>query len=210
MKIKKQVYPKTTRLSYTAPKAQITEKLDGSNLAIGVSEGKLYICMRNNIIESSEIGEHKNMLYKGLYAWVNEHEEFLKEEIHEGSVMCGEWLGMGKLKYPKEMTDKRFFMFAKARFTEDLGLTKIRRERDLLNFCFESHDIPEFIDVVPCVQILNFFPSVEDCNVIYTEYSECVDRNVEGFVINYLGSIHKYVRMKNGKIEPHKEGVKND
>lgn len=38
---------------------------------------------------------------------------------------------------------------------------------------------------------------------IYEKYLSKVNRNVEGFVINYKNMITKYVRMKNGKLQEH-------
>jgi len=205
MKIRKSIYPKTKRLSYKPQQAEITEKLDGSNLAIGKLEDKIYICLRKNIIEFSEIEEYKGLLYKGLYSWLLENKENLKEVIYDGSVICGEWLGMGKLKYPQNMMDKRFYMFAKARFTKELDLKNIMWDREKLGYCFISGKIPDFIEVVPFVRSLDAMPTVEDCDKIYSEYAELKNRNIEGFVINYLGSIKKYVRMKSGKLEKHRE-----
>lgn len=44
-------------------------------------------------------------------------------------------------------------------------------------------------------------PSLDDLNVLYDNYRESVNRNVEGFVLCMLSSnnISKYVRMKDSK-----------
>jgi hypothetical protein len=47
--------------------------------------------------------------------------------------------------------------------------------------------------------------SIDKLNGLYDAYSQSVNRNVEGFVINIGGRISKYVRMKNGKLEDHFE-----
>lgn len=64
----------------------------------------------------------------------------------------------------------------------------------------ESQTIPNFIATVPKVTELNVLPNKEHLDSIYKKYCEQVNRNVEGFVINYKNIISKYVRMKNGKV----------
>ena len=50
---------------------------------------------------------------------------------------------------------------------------------------------------------MNVIPTKEHLDSIYTKYCEKVNRNVEGFVVNYKNIISKYVRMKNGKLQEH-------
>ena len=110
--IKKSIYPKTKRLG-SLKDIIITEKLDGSNLAFFKKDGVVYIATRNNILNTKEdLIENKNILYKGMQGWLDENLSKLEENLFEGAVVCGEWIGMGKLKYPH--LDKRFYMFAKA------------------------------------------------------------------------------------------------
>lgn len=109
--IKKIIYPKTERVKISSENnCEITEKLDGSNLCIFKLENKIYIAQRNNIYEVDEINkdEVKNILYKGLYVWLLEHKEFFKTELQESSCLCGEWIGMGKLKYSIDEFEQRF------------------------------------------------------------------------------------------------------
>jgi hypothetical protein len=46
-------------------------------------------------------------------------------------------------------------------------------------------------------------PTKAHLDSIYEKYTNKVNRNVEGFVVNYNNIISKYVRMKNGKMKEH-------
>lgn len=202
--IKKEIYPKTQRIICEGAKIQITEKLDGSNLVIfKTEEGKLGIAQRNNIFEVDELIDNSDRLYKGLLAWILEHKDELQDELYEGSAICGEWLGMGKLKYDVGEFDKRFYMFAKARITDEFELTNIIYDHDLFIYPFNSQTIPSFIGIVPIVSEINNIPNKKQLDSLYEKYTEKVNRNVEGFVVNYDNRITKYVRMKNGKLQEH-------
>ena len=48
--IKKEIYPKTKRVSCVGDKVYITEKIDGSNMVIFKKDDLLYIAQRKNII----------------------------------------------------------------------------------------------------------------------------------------------------------------
>lgn len=200
--VKKSLYPKTKRLSCSGEKVQVTEKLDGSNLCFFKLDGVVHIGQRNTIFRFDEIDEHPKLLYKGLYAWLKENEESL-HKIREGSVVCGEWLGMGKLKYTVDEFDKRFYMFAKANIDEEFKLKNLQYEHNNFLYPFEEFIIPSCIGVVPVVENLKYIPSKEDLDKIYARYVQKVNRNVEGFVVNYNNAIQKYVRMKNGQLQEH-------
>lgn len=197
--LKKTVYPKTERIKLDNH-ITITEKIDGSNLCFAKKNGQLLICQRNNIISLGEIEENKNIVYKGLYAWLQEHGKELESLLIEGSVICGEWIGMGNLKYN---FNSRFFMFAKANMNDNFELYNLLYERELFIYSFVNQEIPGYISLVPLVA------SVTSVNLsfldnLYSLYVEQTGRNVEGFVINYgSGITRKYVRMKNGKLEEH-------
>ena len=107
--LKKQIYPKTKRVTCSGAKIEITEKLDGSNLCIFKKEDKLYIAQRNTILCFDELEERQKLVYKGLYQWLKDNYELLNT-IRNDAVVCGEWLGMGKLKYSVDEFDKRFFI----------------------------------------------------------------------------------------------------
>lgn len=202
--IKKEIYPKTQRVICEGAKIQITEKLDGSNLVIFKLNDDLYIAQRNTIFNCNEINdENKQSLYKGLYQWIDDNMETLYNELHEGSAICGEWLGMGKIKYDVSEFDKRFYMFAKANITEGFDLYNLNYDHELFIYQFASQEIPKFIGVVPVVKEIRNIPNKEQLDKIYEEYTNKEKRNVEGFVVNYDNRITKYVRMKNGKLQEH-------
>jgi len=201
--IKKSLYPKTKRVSCTGDTVYLTEKLDGSNLVFFKKDNKLYISQRNNIICIDELETSKDVLYKGLYQWLLDNKDVLVNELHDNSAICGEWLGMGCLKYSVDEFDKRWYMFAKANIDDDYNLYNLIYDHDLFIYPFVSQKIPSFIGIVPEVAELNVLPTKEHLDSVYSKYCDKVNRNVEGFVINYKNMITKYVRMKNGKLSEH-------
>lgn len=201
--IKKEIYPKTQRVICEGAKIQITEKIDGSNLTIFKLNDELYIALRNTILNLNEIEENKQVLYRGLYQWIIDNSLILETELHNNSVICGEWIGMGCLKYPVDEFDKRFYMFAKANIDENFELSNLNYNHDLFIYPFISQKIPNFIGVVPVVTEINNIPNKLQLDSIYEKYCEKVKRNVEGFIVNYDNRVTKYVRMKNGKLAEH-------
>ena len=202
--IKKCIYPKTERVKVEQSNVcEVTEKLDGSNLCIFKKNDILYIAQRNNIFSIEEIEEAKDKLYSGLYAWLIEHRKALEKELRNDSCICGEWLGMGKLKYDVGEFDKRYYMFAKANINDDFELYNIYYYHELFKYPFGSLEIPSFIGIVPVAYELGIVPTKEKLDELYEKYCQKVNRNVEGFVVNYSNHITKYVRMKNGKLQEH-------
>lgn len=200
--IKKEIYPKTKRLSCQGDKVYVTEKLDGSNLVFFKKNDTLYFAQRNTIYSFDEIEENKDKLYKGLYQWLSDNKQVF-DDLHNNSAICGEWLGMGCLKYSVDEFDKRYYMFAKANIDDDFNLYNLIYMHDLFVYPFQSQVIPKCIGIVPEVIELNVLPTKEHLDSIYDKYTNKVKRNVEGFVINYKNIITKYVRMKNGKLTEH-------
>lgn len=201
--IKKSIYPKTKRLSCTPKPIVVTEKMDGSNLCFFKKDNTLHIAQRNTIFTYDEVEQNQKSLYKGLYNWLKENYEALNS-IRENAVVCGEWMGMGKLSYPQTEFDKRFYMFAKANIDEDMKLHNMYYDHELFIFPFENNTIPDCIGVVPVVTNLFHAPSKEELDQLYEDYTaKKLDRKVEGFVVNQNNSILKYVRMKNGKLSDH-------
>ena len=159
--IKKTIYPKTERVKISSENVcEITEKLDGSNLCIFKLNEKLYIAQRNNIygIDEIDTNEVKQIIYKGLYAWLLEHKAFLELELQDNSCLCGEWIGMGKLKYPVDEFEQRFYMFAKANVNPQMELYNFRYYQSLFIYPFKTQIIPNFIGVVPIAYKLGIVP----------------------------------------------------
>lgn len=201
--IKKEIYPKTKRVNCLGDKVYITEKLDGSNLAIFKKDEKLYFAQRKNIFSLDELEEVKGILYKGLYQWIKDNSECLQTHLLDNAVLCGEWLGMGQIKYPIDEFDKRFYMFAKANIDEEFSLYNLKYNHELFNYPFVNQIIPNFIGIVPEVTKIDVLPDKIILDGLYRNYTKKVQRKVEGFVINYKDTISKYVRYKNGKLTEH-------
>lgn len=200
--IRKEIYPKTKRVSCAGDKVYVTEKLDGSNLVFFKKDDELYFAQRNNIFKFDELEENKDKLYKGLYQWLLDNKEVF-EDLHNNSAICGEWLGMGCLKYTVDEFDKRWYMFAKANIDDDFNLYNLIYDHELFIYPFQSQIIPTCIGIVPEVAELNVLPTKTHLDSIYDKYVNKVGRNVEGFVVNYKNIISKYVRMKNGQLREH-------
>ena len=205
--IKKSIYPKTTRLGRHKTTVTITEKLDGSNLVFfkhPVSE-ELWIAQRNRMYRLSQIDgpEVFQGILKGLYGWLKEHGETLRDELHAGSAVVGEWIGMGRIKYDLDQMN-RFHIFAKANVSKDLELYNIKYDNELFIYPFKDQIIPNYMSVVPLIEDLHAFPSVEYMDELYREYSHSLGRSVEGFCVSDGQLVRKYVRMKNGNLQDHK------
>ena len=200
--IRKEIYPKTQRVKCDGDKVYVTEKLDGSNLVFFKKDEELYFAQRNNIFNFNEIEENKDKLYKGLYQWLLDNKEVF-EDLHNNSAICGEWLGMGCLKYSVDEFDKRWYMFAKANVDDDFNLYNLIYDHELFVYPFQSQVMPKCMGVVPEVTELNVLPTKAHLDSVYQKYVDKVGRNVEGFVVNYKNIISKYVRMKNGQSREH-------
>lgn len=199
--IKKEIYPKTKRISIDGFKVQLTEKLDGSNLTLFKKDNILYIAQRKNIFAFEELEEVKTILYKGLYNWLLENGEYLKTHLLNNSCICGEWLGMGQLTYTIDEFDKRLYMFAKANIDDEFNLYNLIYDHTLFIYTFDNQELPKFIGEVPIIKDITYIPNKEILDKIYSEYCEKVkNRNVEGIVINVNNNVVKYVRMKNKKL----------
>lgn len=197
--IKKTLYPKTKRVKLEN-KIVITEKLDGSNIGFFKVNGELLIAQRNNIFTMEEVD--KNMAYRGLIAWLQEHGQDLQNKLIEGSGFFGEWIGMGKIKYLD--LDKRVYMFAKANL--DKGEIKnLCYEHELFKYPFVEQEIPDYIGIVPVVEVRKTYPDLDTLNYNYELYKTKVQRDVEGFIVAQNNNVNKYVRMKNGKLQDHHE-----
>ena len=146
--IKKEIYPKTKRVSCTGDKVYLTEKLDGSNLAFLKKDDELYVAQRKNIFKITELEEVKDILYKGLYQWLIDNKDVLIDELHNDSAICGEWLGMGQIKYSVDEFDKRFYMFAKANIDDEFNLYNLIYDHSL--FIYLSVYKPKNTNLYSC------------------------------------------------------------
>ena len=214
---KQKLYPKTQRLRVAGEIVNITEKIDGANLVFFKYEGKLHIAERHAIFILDEIN---NLQYGALRPFLEKYGKLLEDSIVENAAICGEWLGMAKrIKYPKDIFDKLWYMFAKAnvRITYDNNLKKdvfelynLKYDHDLFKYSFVNQEIPEIIGIVPLVTVMKTIPTKEMLDELYDEYRERVGRKVEGFVIEHKNSILKYVRYKNGKFSEHVDRYPKD
>ena len=209
--IKMVLYPKTTRYSENEKGYVLTEKLDGSNLGIGKIGEQIYVCQRNYVFTLEEIINGTKLEYKGLRDWLLEYGQELKELIYDGSIMFGEWLGMGKISYLHlDKFKNKFYMFAKGRIKlndDKLELSNLVYDLDLLHYVFINQEFPDFILRVPLVRGIKDL-SLENLDNLYENYVEKEGRKVEGFIIYDKRSkvIKKYVRYnRSGQLVPHKE-----
>lgn len=209
---KKTLYPKTQRLGKEKVYIEITEKLDGSNLGIGKLDGELFVATRNNIFKAKDYNDPKvkQIMYKGLHPWLEANAAELENSLHEGSIIFGEWIAMGRIVYPNEMKHN-FYMFSKANIASfEEEVTNLYYKRELLAYPFVDQVIPECIRLVPQLKIDFEYQgnprelTIEEMDIIYDRYLEEVGRPVEGFIMNVNNNIKKYVRNKGGKIEPHR------
>lgn len=199
--INKQIYPKTKRIPLSNT-IYVTEKIDGSNLGLFNLNDKLYIAQRGLVFSIDEIEEIKSKMYRGLYAWLKENAENIN--LNNNSCIFGEWLGMGQIKYG-EIFNEKLLMFAKANADDEFNVTNLNYDHSLFKYSFINEERPTFIGLVPMVSVLNKMPTKEELDKLYLDYSNLVNRKVEGLIVNFNNNILKYVRFKNGKEEEHHE-----
>lgn len=202
--IKQSIYPKTPRVGNKRNNFIITEKLDGSNLCIFKYEDKLHFAQRNTILTMEDLTENSKLFYKGLVGWIQENIEQLNN-IMNNAVLCGEWIGMGKIGYGGTDIDKKFYMFAKANIIVEDGnfsLKNIIYKQDLFKYSFIEQQPIECVGVVPVVVEEVSDVSIAYLDDLYEDFTKDLGRNCEGFIIynEATNKIDKYVRMKDGKM----------
>ena len=167
-------------------------------------QGILVIAQRNNLFTMDEALDevNKGILYKGLRGWLEENGQDLQSILIEGSGFFGEWIGMGKIKYPD--LDKKVYMFAKANY-DGKEIKNLYYEHELFKYPFENQEFPDYIGIVPVVEERDSYPEIETLDYKYELYKVKVKRDVEGFIIAQNNNVNKYVRMKNGQLQPHHE-----
>lgn len=124
-------WPKLARLNRDIV---ITEKIDGTNAAVGITEdGEVYAQSRTRIITP------QNDNY-GFARWVEKHAESLTDELGPG-LHFGEWWGRG-IQRGYGLTTKRFSLFNVARFRPAL-------HRDDLGYKGIAYEDDTVLDIVP-------------------------------------------------------------
>lgn len=214
-KFKKTLYPKTQRFNDSVSYWQITEKLDGSNLTLFKYCGELWVGTRNYVFCYEDVESKNDIGYDGLYGWLKEHADDIKNFLEEEDAICGEWIGMGQIKY-RDALKHKFYVFGRGKIVVDrekdlYKIVAINRNVPYLEDWLSNTDVCEYMGVVPCV---SKFESVsnKDCasvlDNLYNNYTFKVGHAVEGFVLTnlYTGQPFKYVRLKRNKLEPHQEG----
>lgn len=124
-------FPKIARLEKTCV---ITEKLDGTNAAVVVTEeGEVYAQSRTRVITP----ENDNF---GFAAWVADHADDLRYGLGEG-VHFGEWWGQG-IQRGYGLDEKRFSLFNTGRWTSDYnnGIGGVETHR--CHECPPCHVVP--------------------------------------------------------------------
>lgn len=205
--IKYSIYPKTPRVDINM-QYQITEKLDGATLGIGKYDGKVYIFLKNNILCEDEIDTYKNILYKDLYSYIKENLDDLRCNLHDNTIVFGEWIGMGNIKYDNF---NKYYLFAKAKIvnlkydTGEISLDYMNYEIDKLMYAFKYFLIPHYMNTVPVVGVGSYNIGKLTLDSLYEEYVSKVGRQVEGFVIynEMFKQPMKYIRLKRGKLQEH-------
>lgn len=97
-----EAYPKTPRLRRTVI---ITEKIDGTNAAVGVQpDGTVYAQSRNRLITPGKTTDNA-----GFAAWVDDNADFLRDTLGLG-LHFGEWWGAG-IQRNYGLHCKRFSLF---------------------------------------------------------------------------------------------------
>lgn len=206
--INKKLYPKTSRFGLY-DKTIITEKVDGSNVGFFKYENELYVAQRNFIYKAKDAESLKDILYKGMLAWLNENAAHLEKNLHQNSGFFGEWLGMGKLNYKNRFTEN-VLMFAKFNITPEMEVQNMYYDPELLIYPFLEQKIPEYIGKVPLVSLFTEYPSIRDLDDLFLRYENNVDSLVEGFILINNNQVVKYVRRKSGgKLEPHRADYKD-
>lgn len=187
--VKQTLFPKIKRVEINK-KYQITEKLDGSNLGIAKIGYSLYFCQRNTILTTFDIHDNKNILYKNLENWIIENKETLLETLNDNTIIFGEWLGMGHIKY-KEFKNN-FNIFAKAKieyYYDDIvddicfKINNLNYNLKEIKYAFKNETIPNFISLVPIVDNNLELINKQTLDELYDAYNKSQDRIIEGFVI---------------------------
>ncbi len=196
-KIKKTMYPKTLRI--TDDRYVVTEKLDGSNLGIANVNGELVYFTRKWMISANNVSEAQ---YPELRLFNEMYEDEIMSYLPINTVVFGEWIGQGRIKYKIDKTDmsKRFYAFAFAGLRPDFMKPEAERFtyiKYVHEWKHEELEQPEWINFVP---YLGTAETKDEAIGLYREVSLLDNESVsEGLVIRNGNVPRKYVVHKHGK-----------
>jgi hypothetical protein len=126
-------FPKIARLEKDCV---VTEKIDGTNAAVCVTEdGLVYAQSRTRVITP----ESDNF---GFAAWVADHADDLRYGLGEG-IHFGEWWGKG-IQRGYGLDEKRFSLFNTGRWTSKYNLERVNLDTPLHTVC----------DQCPCCHVV--------------------------------------------------------
>ena len=116
-----QPWPKIHRLQR---EIVITEKIDGTNAAVGVDEnGRVWAQSRNNVISIFKDNA-------GFAQWVYQNKDVLRDALGPG-IHFGEWWGAG-IQRGYGLSERRFSLFNSYRWgVEESGVLKLQLARSL-------------------------------------------------------------------------------
>lgn len=208
--IKRELYPKTPRMKNNGTPFIVTEKLDGQNISIYKKDGLLYVGLRKNVFPVCELIElgAKNNNYKPFADWFAEHKDDLLTQLYEGSCIHGEWIDDKQhiRDYKANGFDKMIYLFAKSRISDDGKICNLNYHLDELKYPFEDKQIPDYLGVVPLVCEMFVVPTKESMDKVYDEYTDGLNRRVEGLVVSRNNIIEKYLRYNKGKFVEYDDG----
>lgn len=211
--IKTSLYGKTKRfndgekITYV-----ISEKIDGANLGIGKYEGRLYVATRNQVFNDDEFDK---LTYGGLKGYIDEHHDRLLNDLKEGIMVFGKWIGEIKEKndiwnYHGRYNNK-FIIFAQAKFK---GSSIENRSNNILSLlhAFNDGEVPSYLPVVEYrTMVTGRLMGIGTLDALYSGFigshkARGVNCKCKGFIIynTFSNGITKYIRMnRKGEMVDH-------
>lgn len=180
----------------------VTEKIDGTNAAVVVTEdGLVYAQSRTRVITP----EADNF---GFAAWVADHADDLRYGLGEG-VHFGEWWGNGIQRgYGLPKGEKRFSLFNTNRWSSEMNETLPKRGLESYSPDTTCIECPA-CHVVPLLDISTF--STPYAHRLYDDlklrgsFAEPGFENPEGIVIFHTAQGHLY-KLSDAKVQPREFG----
>ena len=174
----------------------VTEKLDGTNAAVVVTEdGLVYAQSRSRIITPASDNY-------GFAAWVADHEDDLRYGLGEG-IHFGEWWGSGIQRgYDLPKGEKRFSLFNTGRWHCDAN------EEMEMSYDYRCHECPACY-VVPVLAISTFSTPliyrVYDHLKLRGSFASPGFKNPEGVVVYHTAQGHLF-KLSDAKVQPREFG----